>query len=91
MKKKNYNGSCSNRNCTANPLPVALSLLTFKLPAESYEKMELGVTVCLSYFVTVAAITQEVPAKERMPLLGKGKMSTMCPQNFAQSLTFLAY
>ena len=90
MKKK-YNGSCSNRNYTANPLPVALSLLTFKLPAESYEKMELGVTVCLSYFVTVAGITQEVPAKERMPLLGKGKMSMMCPQNFAQSLTFLAY
>ena len=88
LTKRNWNASRSNRNYTAHLLPVALSVLTFKLPAESYEKMELGVTVCLLYFVTVTAIIQEVPAKEHMPLLGKGKMSMICPQNFAQSVFF---
>ena len=65
-------------------------MLTFYLPVESSERMELGVTVSLSYLVSAFALSQATPAKDDMPILGENKEFTneVCPQSFDQGVIF---
>jgi hypothetical protein len=47
-----------------------LNLLVFLLPAESGDKISLGVTVFLSFSVFMLVISEKVPVAGTIPLLG---------------------
>ena len=49
---------------------VGLSLLTFMLPAESSEKITLGITVFLSYSFLIVIVTDSTPQTGALPQLG---------------------
>ena len=49
-----------------------LVILVFLLPPDSGEKMSMGVTLLLSYFVFILMISEDVPnTSKAVPLIGK--------------------
>ncbi|XP_032281831.1 neuronal acetylcholine receptor subunit alpha-10-like [Phoca vitulina] len=74
-------------------LPCALlsllAPLAFHLPADSGEKVSLGVTVLLALTVFQLLLAESMPPAESVPLIGKYYMATMTMVTFSTALTIL--
>ncbi|XP_012869410.1 PREDICTED: neuronal acetylcholine receptor subunit alpha-10 [Dipodomys ordii] len=66
-----------------------LAPLAFHLPADSGEKVSLGVTVLLALTVFQLILAESMPPAESMPLIGKYYMATMTMVTFSTALTIL--
>ncbi|KAM5318260.1 neuronal acetylcholine receptor subunit alpha-10 [Glossophaga mutica] len=66
-----------------------LAPLAFHLPADSGEKVSLGVTVLLSLTVFQLILAESMPPAESVPLIGKYYMATMTMVTFSTALTIL--
>ncbi|NP_001289963.1 neuronal acetylcholine receptor subunit alpha-10 isoform b [Homo sapiens] len=66
-----------------------LAPLAFHLPADSGEKVSLGVTVLLALTVFQLLLAESMPPAESVPLIGKYYMATMTMVTFSTALTIL--
>nr|XP_010971463.1 neuronal acetylcholine receptor subunit alpha-10 [Camelus bactrianus] len=66
-----------------------LAPLAFHLPADSGEKVSLGVTVLLALTVFQLLLAESMPPAESVPLIGKYYMATMTIVTFSTALTIL--
>ncbi|XP_010847823.1 PREDICTED: neuronal acetylcholine receptor subunit alpha-10 [Bison bison bison] len=66
-----------------------LAPLAFHLPADSGEKVSLGVTVLLALTVFQLILAESMPPAESVPLIGKYYMATMTMVTFSTALTIL--
>ncbi|XP_059564556.1 neuronal acetylcholine receptor subunit alpha-10 [Myotis daubentonii] len=66
-----------------------LAPLAFHLPADSGEKVSLGVTVLLALTVFQLILAESMPPAESVPLIGKYYMATMTMITFSTALTIL--
>uniref|UniRef100_A0A8D0UDU7 Cholinergic receptor nicotinic alpha 10 subunit n=1 Tax=Sus scrofa TaxID=9823 RepID=A0A8D0UDU7_PIG len=66
-----------------------LAPLAFHLPADSGEKVSLGVTVLLALTVFQLLLAESMPPAESVPLIGKYYMATMTLVTFSTALTIL--
>ena len=64
-----------------------LSPFVFLLPADSGEKVSLGVTILLSLTVFQLLVAEQMPPSEQIPIIGEFYLCTMALVSFSVLLT----